>query len=94
MAAAPLLTGRQAYSEREEPEMMTSRRGCGLLTGQMVERLVSTNCVSSRPVEASMISTGCRAAPPKSSEIYLRSPHYSLRTAHEQPGPILLALLA
>lgn len=52
--------------------MMTSSRGWGLLTGQMVDRLASTSCVSSRPVDASMISTGCSAAPPKSSEMYLR----------------------
>ena len=51
---------------------MRGRRGCGLLTGQMVTRLASTSCVSRRPVPASMTSTGCSAAPPKSSEMYLQ----------------------
>ena len=62
---------------------MTSTRGWGLLTGQMVDKLASTSCDSRRPVEASSTSIGCRATPPKSSEIYLQTsdPASTLRTA-------------
>ena len=51
--------------------MMTSSRGCGLLTGEMCVKLGSTSCCSSRPVPASYMSTGCSAEPSKVSEIYL-----------------------
>ena len=70
---SPLLTGRHAYRDREDPDTITSTRGCGLFTGQMVDRLASTSCDSRRPVEASRMSTGCRATPPKSSEMYLHA---------------------
>ena len=69
----PLLTGRQAYRDLEDPDTMTLTRGWGLLTGQIVDRLASTNCDRRRPVDASRMSTGCKAAPPKSSEMYLHA---------------------
>ena len=76
--SAPLLIGRQAYRDRDEPDTMTSTRGWGLLTGQIVDRLASTSCDSRRPVDASRTSIGCSATPPKSSEMYLRTRHQSL----------------
>jgi len=69
---SPCVAGFHAYRDLEEPLMMMSWRGWGLLTGQIVSKLGSVNCATCLPVEASSKSIGCSATPPKSSLMYLQ----------------------
>lgn len=68
------------------PLMMRSRRGWGLLTGQMVDRLTSTSCCSRPPLLTSNRSTGCSAVPPLHAWWRRKGQSFTGQEVCRQPG--------